>query len=588
MQRALSTLLPIVFVLFAASHAYAQYPVTASWDANSDPYTAGYRVYYGTASGTYQWSVDVGSQTSAPMNLSTGNYFFAVRAYNGSYEYGPQSSEVTVTVGDSGNGGGGGGSTTAPTATINATLESPTWAIVTWSTNNATSATINGNAVGASGSAGMPVSGPTTFTIVARNTAGQTATANVTVGGTSGGGGGGSGPAPTAAINASLDSPTTAFVTWTTTNATSATLNGSAIPVNGSVKLPISGTTTYTIVASNNSGQTATANVTVGSGGGGGGGSTTAPTATINATLESPTWAIVTWSTNNATSATINGNAVGASGTAGIAVSGPTTFTIVARNTAGQTATANVTVGGSGGGGGGGGSTAPTATINATLESPTWAIVTWSTNNATSATINGNAVGASGTAGIAVSGPTTFTIVALNTAGQTATANVTVGGSGGGGGGSGPVPTAAINASLDSPTTAFVTWTTTNATSATLNGSAIPVNGSVKLPISGTATYTIVASNNAGQTATANVTVGGTGGGTTPPPTAWIGASLDSSNTAFVAWSSSNASSVTINGGPVAPSGSVKIPIYVTTTYTIVVTDAAGRTATSAATVMVQ
>ena len=340
-QRALSTLLPIVFVLFAASHAYAQYPVTASWDANSDPYTAGYRVYYGTASGTYQWSVDVGNQTSAPMNLSTGNYFFAVRAYNGSYEYGPQSSEVTVTVGDSGNGGGGGGSTTAPTATINATLESPTWAIVTWSTNNATSATINGNAVGASGSAGMPVSGPTTFTIVARNTAGQTATANVTVGGTSGGGGGGSGPAPTAAINASLDSPTTAFVTWTTTNATSATLNGSAIPVNGSVKLPISGTTTYTIVASNNAGQTATANVTVG---GTGGGTTPPPTAWIGASLDSSNTAFVAWSSSNASSVTINGGPVAPSGSVKIPIYVTTTYTIVVTDAAGRTATSAATV----------------------------------------------------------------------------------------------------------------------------------------------------------------------------------------------------------------------------------------------------
>jgi hypothetical protein len=339
-QRALSTLLPIVFVLFAASHAYAQYPVTASWDANTDSYTAGYRIYYGTASGTYQWSLDVGNQTSAPLNLSPGNFFFAVRAYNASYEYGPQSSEATVTVG-SGSGGGGGGSTTAPTATINATLESPTWAIVTWSTNNATSATINGNAVGPSGSAGMAVSGATTYTIVARNTAGQTATANVTVGGSSGGGGGGSGPVPTAAINASLDSPTIAFVTWTTTNATSATLNGSAIPVTGSVKLPISGTTTYTIVARNDAGQTATANITVGATGGG---TTPPPTAWIGASLDSSNTAFVAWSSSNATSVSINGGPVAPSGSAKVPIYVTTTYTIVVRDDAGRTATSTATV----------------------------------------------------------------------------------------------------------------------------------------------------------------------------------------------------------------------------------------------------
>jgi hypothetical protein len=241
--------------------------MTASWDANTDSYTAGYRIYYGTASGTYQWSLDVGNQTSAPLNLSPGNFFFAVRAYNASYEYGPPSSEATVSVGGSGGsggsggegGGGGGGSATAPTATINATLASPTWAIVTWSTNNATSMTINGNAVGPSGSAGMAVSSPTTYTILARNTAGQTATANVTVGAT----GGGTTPPPTAWIGASLDSSNTAFVAWSSSNATSVTINGGPVAPSGSVKIPIYVTTTYTIVVRDDTGRTATSTATV-------------------------------------------------------------------------------------------------------------------------------------------------------------------------------------------------------------------------------------------------------------------------------------------------------------------------------------
>jgi len=328
LQRALSALLPLALVLIAASHAYAQYSVTASWDRNSDAYTAGYRVYYGTASGTYQWSLDVGNQTSAPINLSPGKYFFAIRAYNSSYQYGSASSEVTVTVGATLPG--------VPTAEINASLESSSTAFVTWTTTNATSATLNGNAIPVNGSVKLPISGPTTYTIVARNSAGQTATDTVTVGGTAGG----QTPAPTAKINASLESPTTAFVTWTTTNATSATLNGSAIPVNGSVKLPISGTKTFTIVARNNTGQTATANVTVG----GTGGSSTAPTAKINASLDSPTTAFVTWTTTNATSATLNGSAIPVNGSVKLPISGTKTFTIVARNNAGQTATAKVTV----------------------------------------------------------------------------------------------------------------------------------------------------------------------------------------------------------------------------------------------------
>lgn len=61
-----------LLVLLPVSAAHAQSAVTATWDRNTDSNTAGYRVYYGTASGDYQWSVDVGNQTSAPLNLSLG------------------------------------------------------------------------------------------------------------------------------------------------------------------------------------------------------------------------------------------------------------------------------------------------------------------------------------------------------------------------------------------------------------------------------------------------------------------------------------------------------------------------------------
>ena len=75
-----------LLLVCAAATASAQ-TVTASWDRNADSYTAGYRLYYGTASGTYQWSLDAGNQVSAPVNLSPGNvYYFVVRAYNAQYD----------------------------------------------------------------------------------------------------------------------------------------------------------------------------------------------------------------------------------------------------------------------------------------------------------------------------------------------------------------------------------------------------------------------------------------------------------------------------------------------------------------------
>lgn len=68
--------------------------VTATWDANGDAYTVGYRLFYGTAPGAYQWMIDTGPSVSAPVLLSPGLYYFAVRAYNDANEDGPPSAEV--------------------------------------------------------------------------------------------------------------------------------------------------------------------------------------------------------------------------------------------------------------------------------------------------------------------------------------------------------------------------------------------------------------------------------------------------------------------------------------------------------------
>ena len=62
-----------------------------SWDApstNEDgtPLTdlAGYKIYYGTASGNYTQNIDVGNVTTYPVtNLTDGlTYYFVVTAYN--------------------------------------------------------------------------------------------------------------------------------------------------------------------------------------------------------------------------------------------------------------------------------------------------------------------------------------------------------------------------------------------------------------------------------------------------------------------------------------------------------------------------
>jgi hypothetical protein len=309
----------MAWLLAAASASAQTTTVTASWEANYDAQTAGYLVSYGTSPGSYQWSVDAGSQTSTRITVNQGSrYYFIVRAYNSSAVLSPPSNESSIDL--------GGGATT-PTAQITATLQSATSALVSWTTTNAVSATINGVAVGLSGSTTVAISGTTTFTIVATGSSGATATQSATVTVTQ--------PAPAVTITASLQNPTTALVTWTTANATSAVINGTAVSLSGSASVAVSGTTTFTLVATGPGGTTTrSATVTA---------TAPAPTATLTASMQSATTALVTWATTNATTVTLSGAAVAASGSRTVTVSAQTTFTLVATG-AGGTVTRNATV----------------------------------------------------------------------------------------------------------------------------------------------------------------------------------------------------------------------------------------------------
>lgn len=110
----------MVFVIMIAS---ALLPAQAwaavaeiSWDTNTDPELSGYKVHYGTASGSYQNVVDAGTATTLEIDgLNPGQtYYFAVTACFNSYET-EYSDEVSISVpanatdSDSGGGGGGGG-----------------------------------------------------------------------------------------------------------------------------------------------------------------------------------------------------------------------------------------------------------------------------------------------------------------------------------------------------------------------------------------------------------------------------------------------------------------------------------------------
>ncbi len=97
-SRFLRALAVLVVLLGSASAIEAQTVITLAWDANTEPDVAGYQVSYGTQTGLYSTTVDVGNATSTPITLTSGAiYYFAVRAYTSStpHLYSPYSVEVS-------------------------------------------------------------------------------------------------------------------------------------------------------------------------------------------------------------------------------------------------------------------------------------------------------------------------------------------------------------------------------------------------------------------------------------------------------------------------------------------------------------
>ena len=73
---------------------------TLSWDAVTAPNLGGYKVYYGTASGTYTQSVPVGDVTTYTLGGLNGNatYYMAVAAFDTSNHESPFSNEVSKAI----------------------------------------------------------------------------------------------------------------------------------------------------------------------------------------------------------------------------------------------------------------------------------------------------------------------------------------------------------------------------------------------------------------------------------------------------------------------------------------------------------
>jgi hypothetical protein len=148
---------------------------------------------------------------------------------------------------------------------------------------------------------------------------------------------------PRAGISANpttIASGKSSTLTWTTSGAVSADLNGTNVVLNGSQVVSPTVTTAYRITAHASNGATdwGQATVTVTKAG---------PTATIAANPTSITSggnSTLTWSSTNAASATLNGAAVAVNGSQVISPTATTTYTFIAKSSAGITATASSTV----------------------------------------------------------------------------------------------------------------------------------------------------------------------------------------------------------------------------------------------------
>jgi len=74
------------------------YGVTLKWDTNSEIDMAGYKVYYGTSSGNYEFVVDVGNVTEYELfDLNEGStYYIATTAYDTSDNESKKSNEACI------------------------------------------------------------------------------------------------------------------------------------------------------------------------------------------------------------------------------------------------------------------------------------------------------------------------------------------------------------------------------------------------------------------------------------------------------------------------------------------------------------
>ena len=492
-----------------------------------------------TGSYTYAWSgpagvviTNGGSATATASSLPSGPNTFTVTVTTTPY----CSTTATLTV------------------TVNA-LPTPTLSSASICAGQSTTLTASGgssysltpgNVVNTTGLFTLTPTATTTYTLTAASVAGCTAvtTGTVTVN-----------PLPVAALT-SASICTGQSTTLTASGGTSYTLTpGNIVNTSGVFALTPGGTTTYTLTAANASGckSTTTGTVTV----------NVPPVATLNSATICAGQSATLTATGGSSYTLAPGNVVNTSGVFVLTPTSSTTYTVTAFDGCSATATGTVTV-----------NPLPVTTLtSATICAGQSATLTASGGSSYSLT-PGNVVNTTGLFTLTPTATATYTITAATANGcsATATGSITVN----------PQPVATLT-SASICTDQSATLTATGGTSYTLTpGNVVNTSGVFALSPATTTSYTVVAINASGcsATATGSVTVN-----LLPAPTltsASICAGQSATLTATGGTSYSLSPSNVINTSGVftlSPAG--------TTTYTLTASNASGCLATTTSTVTV-
>jgi hypothetical protein len=257
----------------------------------------------------------------------------------------------------------------------------------------------------------------------------------------------------------------------------------------------------------------------------------------------------------------------------------------------------------------------PVVSINPVSSYGNNVVLGWNVQNATSCTLNGTSVNnVSGTQSFVIYSETTYTLNCTNLQGQTAQSSVVV------------RPDGNINSSLRPAVTIYTTpntftsgqsvmlvWSSTNATSCTVNGQTVPTSGSQQIVIGNGSAYTINCTGNGySATQTLNVVNNGTtttcpsgyiltngvcqsgGNGYVPTISSFTSSnnSISSGQLVSLTWSSNNANYCTLtpsvgSSQTLASSGTIYVYPSSTTTYSLVCTNVSGNSTSSSQTISV-